>query len=187
MWSASGLWCKTDVSVWNIYELFLSASQVLSTEHQSETRWSTDYCCAFQASQKARNVCICHMWHLHTFIDLTFQLFQAAAVTCLRLNLFSCGLSSFPFPGACCRLIWFVQTNAASQLSHSDSPRPGNFFWHLSLTFPCQVCVWVMAEREAACALHPWGQRKTFWVALGVKKGLWRASFPWGGDRLWVW
>lgn len=172
MWS-TGLEGKTNVSVWNIYELFLSALPVLSTENQSETWWSIDYCCAFQASQKARNICICHMWHLHIFSNLTSQLFQSTAAICLRLSLFSCGLSSLPLSGTCCGLRWFAQTNAASQLSHINSLSPDNF-WHLSPSFSCKVCVWLMAEQEAA--LHPWGQCKTFWVVLGLKKALWRAG-----------
>lgn len=47
-----------------------------------------DNCCALQASQKARNICICHTRHLHILSNLTFQLFQATAAICLKLSLF---------------------------------------------------------------------------------------------------
>lgn len=184
MWSTSALEGKTKVSVRNIYELFFQHHRFFPQSIAQKQDEALIVAMLFeivkQQEMSAFATC-CTFIYSETSL---FHLFQASAAISFRLTLFSCGLSSFPFSGTCCRLGWFHR-----QMLHLGSAISTQNALVTSGTWvPAFHAKSWLAHGWAGDSVHAasWEQFKAFWIALWIKK-LCEGQALCEGRELWLW
>lgn len=112
----------------------------------------------FKLGKRKEMLALVTYQHLHMFSNLTFLSIY------LRLSLFSCGLSSFPLSGTCCKLSCSHRQLAAPQQSHSNFLHPGNFGAWAPTCHAKILPVSYLNERQ--CVFHIFAVSAGRWVVL---------------------